>query len=46
MTSENQGDDSGGDGSGPAGGLEPGEGRVLYGEDPDGYDLGRPRYLA
>lgn len=46
MTPERQGDDSGGGGSGPARGLEPGEGRVLYGEDPNGYDLGRPRYPA
>lgn len=46
MTPEDQDDHSSDGGSGPAKGLEPGEGRVLYGEDPDGYDLGRPRYPA
>lgn len=46
MTPEDQGDGSSSGGSGPTKRLEPGEGRVLYGEDPDGYDVGRPRYPA
>jgi SAM-dependent methyltransferase len=44
MTPEDQGDDSDGSERGHAIGLEPGEGRLLYGQDPDGYDRGRPHY--
>ena len=46
MTPKDQDGDSGGCESGPVTGLEPGEGRALYGQDPDGYDRGRPRYPA
>src|SRR5215510_907891 len=44
MTPEDQGDESDGGESGPAKGLDPREGRALYGQDPAGYDRGRPHY--
>jgi SAM-dependent methyltransferase len=44
MTLEDQGDTSGDSETRPGTALEPSEGRALYGQDPDGYDVGRPPY--
>src|SRR5262245_48380463 len=46
MAPESRGDDSVGGEDGPAPALDPREGRDLYGQDPEGYDRGRPQYPA